>query len=30
MVWLNGMPEAKQSADGENGYNGRRHDEAQI
>jgi hypothetical protein len=30
MVWLKGMPQAEQAADGQNGYNGWRHVEAQI
>ena len=30
MVWLKGMPQAQESADGQDGYNGRRHVEAQI
>ena len=30
MVWLKGMTQAQKSADGQNGYNGRCHVEAQI
>jgi hypothetical protein len=30
MVWLKGMAQAQKAAYGQNGYNGRRHVEAQI
>jgi hypothetical protein len=30
MVWLKGMPQAQEAADGHNGSKGRRHVEAQI
>ena len=30
MVWLKGMAQAQQAADGQNGYYGRGHVEAQI
>ena len=30
MVWLKGMAQAQKAADGQNGYNGRRHVEAQM